>query len=391
MDKIRVVHHSKTVGYSGTDRTAQLFCKYLATSERFEPFLVYRLGDEQNQRLEIAKEWLGEDHVIGYEWRPGKKGRLSPYLPEHDNLHETLAAIDPHIVHVHRSGYTEWPAFRYMAPKAKWVETNIFGYADRMPEHQIDLNVYISDYIRQRALDDGNPNGPVLYNPIEQPIRDVLPAQQAACHEALRQQFGIPHLVNGKRPILLGRVGRADNFDPISLRAFAEVEKINPHAFYIVVNPCHGWQNVVNTLKIQNVRFSGPIVDDKQLSDFYLGLDIYAHARHDGECCPCNIQEAMMHRLPVVSHESAIYNGQSEIVGNAGFVVPLGDHFAYAEVLNGLIANGLVDPEDGRPLMPIREYFGLEARRRAMRYFEAGCITSQLARTYDWLLAQKGS
>lgn len=388
MNKIRVVHHSKTVGYSGTDRTNQLFCKYLAQSDRFEPFIVYRDGDPNNQRLDIVREWLGEDHVLPYEWEPGKKGRQAPFLPERDNLHEVLSEIDPDIVHVHRSGYAEWPCFRYMAPRAKWVETNIFGYSDKTPEKQIDLNIYISDYIRERAMEDGGPDGPVLYNPIEQPHRDVLPIQHMACKEELRRKFGIPHAIDGKEPILLGRVGRADNFDPISLKAFSEIEKMYPNAFYLVVNPCHRWREVANQLGIQNIHYSDPIFDDKALSDFYLGLDIYAHARHDGECCPCNIQEAMMHRLPVVSHESAIYNGQSEIVGNAGFVVPLGNWQAYRDVLSELIANTPIDSEDERGIVPMREYFGLEARRRAMRYFEASCITGQLARMYDWVLGQ---
>lgn len=379
--RIKVVHHSKTVGYSGTDRTAQLFCKYLAESERFEPFLVYREGDQNNQRLDIARKWLGEDHVIPYQWEPGKKGRQAPYLPEHDNLHDVLMSIDPDIVHLHRSGYAEWPGFRYMAPRAKWVETNIFGEADRTPERQFDLHIYISGYIRQRALENGNPDGPVLYNPIDQPVLDITAENKELCREALIEKFKIPH-----NAVILGRVGRADNFDPISLRAFAEVEQICPEAWYIVVNPCHRWEEEVKRLNIQNIRFSGPIVDDTELSNFYRGLDIYAHARHDGECCPCNIQEAMMHRLPVVSHESAIYNGQSEIIGNAGFVVPLGDHVAYRDVLIELINNREFVNEDETGMVRLREHFGLEARRRAMRYFESSCMVSQLAQFYDWVL-----
>lgn len=386
MSKIRVVHHSKYLGYSGTDRTAQLFCKYLAKSDRFEPFIVYRNMPDTYQRLDIVKEWLGADHVISYEWEPGEQGKGAPYIPEKCDLQQVLADIDPDIVHLHRTGYAEHPGFRYMAPRAKWVETNIFGEADHTPEHQIDLHIYISDYIRNRAMGNGSPNGPVLYNPIDQPVRDVLPEQQAACKEILRQRYGIPHAVEGQVPMLLGRVGRADNFDPIALKAFAEVEKQFPEAFYIVINPCERWRTTASELGIQNIRFGDPIVDDDLLSDFYLGLDIYAHARHDGECCPCNIQEAMMHRLPVVSHESAIYNGQSEIIGNAGFVVPLGNYEAYRDVLTELIRNPEMATEDEQGRVRLREHFGLEARRRAMRYFEADCMTLQLMRMYDWVL-----
>lgn len=384
MNKIKVVHHSKTVGFSGTDRTSQLFCKYLAKSERFEPYLVYREGDLENKRLDIAREWLGADHVIPYHWVPGKKGRQSPYMPEEDNFFDVLKLINPDIVHVHRSGYAEWPAYRYLAPNAKWVETNIFGYADFNTQRQTDAVIYISDYIKNRAIEAGGVDGFVLYNPIEQPVLEMTPDSKETCREALLIEFKIPH-----DAVLIGRVGRADNFDPISLRAFAEVEKLHPEAYYIVVNPCEGWRLEAAKLKIKNIRFRDPILNDSMLSCFYRGLDIYAHARHDGECCPCNIQEAMMHGLPVISHESAIYNGQSEIIGNAGFVVPLGDHVAYRDVMVQLIVNPEMLNEDETRLVRLRDYFGREARRRAMRYFEAECTTKQLEQLYDIVLKTK--
>lgn len=384
MNKIRVIHHSKTVGFSGTDRTAQLFCKYLSQSDKYEPFIVYREGDDANNRLKIVKEWLGEDHVIPYQWTPGKKGRQSPYLPESDNLYDVLKQIDPQIMHVHRSGYQEWPVFRYMAPKAKWVETNIFCYKDNSPEPQIDLNIYISQYIQNTALRAGGANGPVLYNPIEMPVLDMTPENKEACREHLLSTFKLPH-----NAVILGRVGRADNFDPISLKAFKEVEYVHPEAHYIVVNPCQGWHDTVRQLGIKNVHFTDPIVNDSDLSKFYMGLDIYAHARHDGECCPCNIQEAMMHGIPVVSHESMLFNGQAEILAESGFVVPIGHHGAYRDVLMQLIENPEMAGEDEVSRIRLRQHFGREGRRRAMRHFEASVVTSQLSRIYDWVLENK--
>lgn len=378
--KIKVVHHSKSIGYSGTDRTAQIFCKYLARSERFEPYIVYRRNHGCDERLDVARNWLGADHVIGYEWSPGKSGRVSPFIPEHETLSEILRQLNPDIVHVHRSGYAEWPAFKSMAPSAKWVETNIFGEVDRREE--MDLNIYISDYIRRRAMERGGPNGPVVYNPIEQPTMDITPETKEECREELLEKYKIP-----RNAVLLGRVGRADNYDPISLNALATLKDMGvDNAYYIVVNPCERWRTDAEKKRISNIRFADPIVDDRELSRFYRGLDIYAHARHDGECCPCNIQEAMMHRLPIVSHESAIYNGQAEIIGPAGFVVPVGDHVSYAGVLHELINNTVLMNDETGLEVGMREHFGLEARRRAMRYFDAECVTSQLEKIYGWVV-----
>jgi glycosyltransferase involved in cell wall biosynthesis len=373
LNKIRVVHHSKSVGYSGTDRTCQLFAKHLAQSDKYEPFIVYRKGDSANTRLDIVKKWLGEDHVIPYEWVPGKSGRLSPYNPEHDNYFDTIVGIDPQIVHYHASGYNEFPIFKWLSPKAKIVTTNIFGYADET--RQADLVIYISEYNKGLALEKGGPDGPVLYNPIEQPYLDMTPENKEMCRENLLLKYKIPH-----NAVLLGRVGRPDNFDPISLKAFKEIESEFPEAWYLVVNPCQAWRDMADRLGISNIRFIDPIIDDFELSKFYMGIDIYAHARHDGEICPTNIQEAMMHGLPIVSHESGIYNGQSEIIGNAGFVVPLGDHVNYAKILASLIENKEVDTDNGKARL--RTYFGREARRRAMRYFEASTTTSILEKIY---------
>ncbi len=361
--------HSKTVGYSGTDRTAQLMCKYLANDPRYEPFLVYR-NQGDNSRLKIMQDILGADHVIEYDWEPGKKGRQAPYLPERDNLYEVLLKIDPDIVHVHRSGYREWP-LRYVAPRAKWVETNIFGFDDKSGD--IDKHIYICDYIKNTALKRGNADGPILYNPIELPYE-----YEQNNNGRLTDHGTIPYLSRylglGDFSTILGRVGRPDNFDPISLRAFALLEKDYPHVHYVVVNPCDGWRQEVKRLNLSRVHFLDPIINDETLSMFYQDIDIYAHARSDGEVCPCNIQEAMMHGLPVVSHRSNLYNGQSEIIGDAGFVVPVNDWESYYKALKSLV-------EDAG----LRNEFGAKAEKRAKSLFEASNVVGQLKGIYETL------
>ena len=357
MQKIKVVHHSKNIGYSGTDKTAQIMCEYLAKDERFEPFIVYR-DDGDHSRLEIMRSVLGPDHIVEYHWKPGKKGRHAPYLPEEDNLFEVLQKIDPQIMHVHRSGYQEWP-LRYVAPKAKWVETNIFGFADKT--NDIDVRLYISNFIRNSALNAGNKDGPILYNPINRP-HDFGDSRAL-----IKRTYNIPD-----NAIMLGRVGRPDNFDPIALEAFHALIVSGYNAYYLVVNACDKWRSLAYQLEIQDrVRFVEPIIDYIDLSTFYSALDIYAHARSDGECCPCNIQEAMMHGLPVVTHHAEPYNGQAEIVGDAGFCVPRGDAAVYAYVLSELI---------DKP--SLREEFGRKAKFRAETEFEASKIVEKLKTIY---------
>jgi glycosyltransferase involved in cell wall biosynthesis len=396
MSKIRVIHHSKTIGYSGTDKTAQYFCKYLKNSDKYDPYIIYREGDEANCRVEYMKSILGSDRVIPYTWLPKSNksevgslddkapiGMNLSIMPKETNLDKILAEIKPDIFHVHRSGYAEFPAFKFLAPTAKIVETNIFGYTDFCEPSQIDLSIYVSEYIKNEADKTlRTKNGVVLYNPIEQPRCDITEENIALYKKELKSKYNLP-----EDAILLGRVGRADNFDPISLLAFSKLEKKFSNVYYLVVNPCNNWINTAKNLDIKNVIFINKIIDDLELSRFYLGLDIYAHARHDGECCPCNIQEAMMHGLPVVSHQSLIYNGQAEIISEAGFVVGLGDHESYYKALCELVKNdSCLDDKGNKTTM--RKYFGKEARRRAMRHFEAETVTTKLIDIYDWVVSK---
>jgi glycosyltransferase involved in cell wall biosynthesis len=396
MNKIRVVHHSKTIGYSGTDKTAQYFCKYLKSSDKYEPYILYREGDEANCRIEYMKNILGEEYVIPYTWIPKSSyfdvgcfdhktpiGMNLSIMPKHTNLDKVLEKINPDIFHVHHSGYAEFPAFKFLAPKAKIIETNIFGYNNSCVPNQIDLSIYVSEHVKNLARKNGSgEKGIVLYNPTEQPKSYMTTENINLARSELRKKYNLP-----EDGIVLGRVGRADNFDPISLLAFAKLEKKFNNVHYLVVNPCESWRKTVKNLEIKNVTFIDKIIDDFELSKFYLGLDIYAHARHDGECCPCNIQEAMMHGLPVVSHQSLIYNGQAEIISEAGFVVAIGDHESYYKALCELVKDGpCLDDKGNRTTM--RKYFGKEARRRAMRHFEAETVTTKLIDIYDWVVSK---
>jgi glycosyltransferase involved in cell wall biosynthesis len=374
---MRVVHHSKTIGYAGTDRVAQLFCKYLLEKNDVEPFLMYREGDTDD-RLEIVRDILGNDRVVPYQHEHAPSAR-PPYYPLSSNFAEVLAGIKPDILHVHRSGYPEWPLVPGMIPDGcKVVETNIFGNADITGI--VDINIYISEHIRNRATGLGNPHGPMIFNPTDRPsYRPDIPGPEAHFY-AKRELIGdlqerYAFKLTKKESIFVGRVGRPDNFDPIALKAWANTQDHFPNAYYLVVNGCKRWRETASELGCERVIFMDPIIDDFELSRFYTALDVYAHARHDGECCPCNIQEAMMHGVPVISHVSQIYNGQSEIIGDAGFVAPFSHHDNYAEILWNLLANA-----------ELRDEFSILARRRAMRHFEASCVTTGLVNCYKAVL-----
>ena len=361
MSKIRVIQHSKSCSYSGTDRTAALLAKYL-DKNRFDVFLVYREPDSANNRLDVVKEWLGEDHVIPYQWNPGKKIQQPPHFPEYDNFFEVVSKINPQIAHFHFSGRNEFPVFKWLVPNAKIVTTNIFGYKD--DANQSDQIIYISEYNRIKALQQKEKDGFVLPNPIESPI--VL--DKKYCRSWLTKNFGIP-----KDGILGLRVGRPDNPEQISIKAFAEVLKTRPNTHYLIVGPCAQWRAYAKD--VGNIHFIDQITDDYELAILHNAADIYLHARNDGEICSTAIQQAMMYSLPIISHRSKIYNGQVEMLQDVGYCVGVGDFEQYTKILLELIDNE-----------SLRNEIGQKAFAKAITNYEAKIVAKRLEQIYDQVI-----
>jgi len=355
MKKIKVVHYSKGVGYAGTDRTAQIMCKYLDPNI-FDSYVLYRKNADCS-RLEYMKGVLGASRLISYEHIHGKN--VAPYWPKYDNFVDALNMIKPDIIHFHRSGYTEWPCLGFLKkalPSVKFVETNIFAHNDGFPW---DLRLFISKYIADRA---GYPNGNILYNPVEKGL--------------------IKNMYMSHDKIILGRIGRPDNFCDISLRAIKIlIDRGITNLIYKIVNPCGRWLEVAKELDIESYcEFLAPIYGDEELSNFYYSIDILAHARADGECNSVGISETQLHGVPIVTHLSPCYNGQKEQIENAdcGFYVQWRDAEAYAASLQKIIEN-----------KTLRMQMGTNGFVWAMKNVEASIIVKKLEEYYLNLMGVK--
>lgn len=357
---MRILHWSKTIDYAGTSKVSQIL-----TSEMnklgHDTYLAYRRSDSNN-RLEYCQNWLGADRLLEHEWEPGKRGQRPPYTPEYETLSDITRAIKPDVVNVHLSGYPEW-AGKEVYPQAKWVLTNIFGRVG----HYSDATVYISKFIRDMARAAGGKDGPIIYNPTYPSTVD-----RGVCGAHLRSRLGLP-----SDSTLLGRVGRPQNFTDISLKALKIIEDRFPNVYYLVVNPCEGWRRTADRLKLSRVIFLPPIISDQELSSFYGGLDILAHARVDGEAHSVTISEAMMASLPVVTHWADTYQGQIEVVhaANCGLFSASQDAESYAAHLTKLI-------ED----VSYRQELGENGRRWASEHVEAASVAKRYLSYYETLL-----
>lgn len=360
MNKIRVAHFCKSISYSGTDRTAQLFCKHLDKS-KFDVYYLYN-SNAAKERLYLVQDLLGKDKVVEIHHTDATNPQ-SPYYPASSNLWDVLCNLKLDILHVHHSGYGEWPVVpRVKELTKRVVATNIFGYSSQF-DYLIDRKIYICDYIRERAGAPGSST--VIYNPVEIP----------STIEDLREEFSLT-----KDELVLGRIGRADNFCPISLNALSRLKNIKgitPR--YLVVNPCNKWRETTESLGLEDqVIFVPPIYDDERLFKFFNTIDILAHARSDGEVDSLSISQSLMAGKPIVTHVSGGFNGQIHqvVMSNAGLYAnsaTADDNYAAQLYL-------LMMSED------MRKDMGANAVRYAKEYLEASVITRQLEKVYHEIL-----
>jgi glycosyltransferase involved in cell wall biosynthesis len=196
-----------------------------------------------------------------------------------------------------------------------------------------------ADNLRRLRL-KGVENASLLYNPL--PIR---PAKNRLAH----------------RPMKFGRSGRADPaiFDPILLRAWAIIEQKGFEAELVYLSPCVQAREIAARLGLKSVKFLDWLGQD-ELAGFYQDIDVFAHARRDGETLGIAIAEAMLAQCPVLTHRSRFHNEHLKLIdAQCGLIAPIDDAESYAKHVEWCIRH-----PDAIPGM------GAHARSRARPLFD---------------------
>jgi glycosyltransferase involved in cell wall biosynthesis len=194
----------------------------------------------------------------------------------------------------------------------------------------------------------GVENASLLYNPLPvPPVKNRGPNQ----------------------PLVFGRSGRPDPaiFDPISLQAWAIIEQKGLEARYVYVSPCQQARELSSRLNLRNVTFL-EWLNERELAAFYQAIDIFAHARSDGETMGIAIAEAMLAQCPIVTHRSRFHNEHLNLIdARCGFVASIGNVEAYAGHLEWCIRNPAALLE-----------MGAHARARARAMFDSDLIWPEI-------------
>lgn len=353
--RLRVLHVLKSLGLGGTEKVAQLFLRHL-DPQRFE---TAAHSPEDGPRAALMRAG-GSATFVGQP------------------LERALCAFRPHIVHVHRAGWSEPEFLRPIRDHAAKrplvvVETNVFGRHDPSPSGRIiDTHLFVSHFCagrfaRHTGIQPHWPEHGVLYNPVD---TDFFA-------EALPDGPGAPGPV-------LGRISRPDpgKWSPLALDILPLLAASVPGFRCRIVGGIPEAEAFVREHGLAAcVEFLPPQTTDAELAGFYGGLAALAHANDAGESFGLVIAEAMACGLPVVTHPAADErdNAQLELVehGVTGLVARSVEDYA------GAVRWLFEHPQEAQAL-------GRAGRDKAARLFRAQDVAARLGDMYLDLLARKG-
>lgn len=313
MKKIKILFYSHTIDFGGTWRSHERILLNL-NKDKFNAYVFYN-PNQNNNRLDFLKTKLSEDRIIPFEASKEKTGPTEGYSYVTNNFHELCEKFNFDIIHFARSGYYEWPFTKRICPIQ--IETNIFGGKDN--SEFLDYSVTICNTINNLRGDSDE----IIYNPIPNPLYNT---------DNLLKDLNIPNDF-----FVFGRIGRKDNFHPISLDAIYELKKERNDFRYIIIGACEQTVNKIKTMSLDDVCIILETTnDDEFIHKFYNSLDLFLHYRSDGECHSTAISQAMSYGIPIISHYAG-FNGQSETISEGGFVV--NTYKEYLEKIKILINN----------------------------------------------------
>lgn len=309
---IKICYYSHTIDFAGTWRSHEKIFENIDRS-KFDPYIMYWDESPHNNRLDILKQKFGSDRFIPFKRSLEKTGASQGYAPVFNNFKEVAIKNNFDIIHFARSGYYEWP-FNERISKLQ-IETNIFGANDK--SIFLDKSIAISPVVHNlRGSSDI-----IIPNPIDLP-------------KNIEKDFSIRKKFNIKDDdIVLGRIGRPDNFTSISLIAFSQLQKQLNNIYYLIIGGCDFTKNFVFENKIKNVHFIDVTNDDEFLDKFNRNIDIFSHYRSDGETFGVAIATAMSYAVPVLTHVGG-YNNQCLTIKQGGIVANnQQEYFEYLRIL----------------------------------------------------------
>jgi len=245
-----------------------------------------------------------------------KDGSGPPYEWINTNFWDLFKEEEYDCISSARSGYPEYPF--HMINKTKIIDT-IHGQSGE-DKINIDKAILLCDWqAKQWASNGGNIDKAHII-----PTLVTVPEKKPSL---LRKKLGIP-----KSAFVYGfhQGNREDIYSPVSLAAYNQIK--NENNYFVIMGGANQHREFASTLNSPNIKFVNFDSSPDAIHDFLGGIDVFAHARNDGEVCSAAIIEALYHGKPIISHP-AMNMGHLEQLESCGKMVFSVEEYA-KEMLN---------------------------------------------------------
>jgi len=111
---------------------------------------------------------------------------------------------------------------------------------------------------------------------------------------------------------------REDIFSPVSLLAYNQIK--NNNNYFLIMGGANLHRELASAIGCPNIRFVEFSSSPDRIHEFLETIDVFAHARSDGEVCSASIIEGLYHGRPVLSHP-ALNMGHAEQIEGCGKIV----------------------------------------------------------------------
>ena len=195
------------------------------------------------------------------------------------------------------------PLFPIININKPYIEWNVFGSVDTQSKNLI-FSVGVSPWVQKTYIQNGGNeknSGYCLYG-LHEPLTQ----------ENLKEKLAIPQQV-----LVIGFHQRDDDgiFGEHALRSWKEaLNKSDKELYFLVLGGSKKYKTLAKELGI-SVNFLPIVSDSLEVSKFLNTLDIFSHSAGAGESLGIAVQEAMIHKLPVVSMYGK-NNGHIDVIGD---------------------------------------------------------------------------
>lgn len=313
----------------GTEKSLQNIAMILSQQDDYvvdyyytnaAPFLNHWFVHPDND--EERKQWV---ESFGINTIPvyveSKDGHNSPFIWNNTNFWDLFNETDYDVIQTARGGYSEYPF--NLINKTKIVDS-IHGDGGEDKDNIVKA-ILISNWQANKWANNGGniKKAVVIPNLVSVPKK---------FKSNLREQLGIP-----EDAFVYGFHQRDDLnlFSPVSLYAYSMISDSNNH--FILLGGSTKHRELAKQLDLKNIHFIDFSSNQELIHNFLSAIDVYAHARIDGEVCSVAMIEAMYHGKPIVTHPGTVSMGHSEQIEGCGYMAYTVED--YANQLNKMEKN----------------------------------------------------